>query len=419
MKHLLLLSFLFISISSQATTYTTTKAGDWTSGSTWVGGSAPSVTPVDTIVLKHAVNYGNNTVIIYEYVEVTSSGRLWTNKSKAVQVHQFATLTNYGEVEIPNLIVSGTVHNYNNFIAESFDNKSIGKIYNYTGAEFNSVGQVKNTGIVINDGLLNSPHIFVNNNGTLTGDGGSYIFDANVVSNAGASIMCSGPGGIDLCSSDGSEPSSIIANSGYVDSSCVTICGRSLNNNGVGLPITLISFDTETGDNGTVHITWATAAEINNEYFELQRSEDGIKFETVQVLEGAGNSSIRLDYNTTDVPPMNTIVYYRLNQVDYDGTNTYSDLIAIKVNQFEFGFDVAPNPTKGQFTIRMDNATAEELNITIYNTLGQIVKIDNAVTEPGLPVKLDVSLNSDLPSGSYFVNVTAGNDQMIKQLILE
>lgn len=418
MKHLLILTALLVTYSTNATTYTTAQSGDWSASSTWVGGSAPSVTPVDTVIVNHAVNYGNNTVIIFEYVEVGASGRLWTDKNKATQLHQFSTLVNYGEVDIPNLVVDGTVHNYNVFFTASFNNKSGGKIYNHTGAEFNSSGQVTNTGIIINDGLLNSPHIFVNNNGTLTGDGGSYIFDANVVSNAGASIMCNGPGGIDLCSSDGSEPSNIIANSGYVDSSCVTICGRALDG-GTGLPITLISFEAETGDNGAVDITWATAAEINNEYFELQRSEDGIKFETVKVIEGAGNSTIRLDYSTTDVPPMNTIVYYRLKQTDYDGTATLSDLVAIKVNEFEFGFDVMPNPTKGQFTIRMDNATAEELNVTIYNTLGQIVKIDNAVTEPGLPVKLEVSLNNDLPSGSYFVNVTAGSDQMIKQLILE
>lgn len=418
MKQILYISLLFISLTANATVYTTAASGSWTSGSTWVGGSAPAVTPVDTVIINHTVNYGNNTVTVYEYLEVGASGKLWTDRNKAVQIHQFSTLVNYGEVDIPNLVVDGTVHNYNVFFTASFTNRGSGRIYNHTGAEFNSSGQVSNSGIIINDGLLNSPHIFVNNNGTLTGDGGTYLFDANVVSNAGATIMCSGPLGIDICSSDGSEPSSVIYSSGYIDSSCVTICGRSLDG-GSGLPITLISFEAEEGDNGSVDLTWATANEINNEYFEIQRSENGIDFETVEIVPGAGNSTIRLDYSTTDVPPMNTVVYYRLKQTDYDGKTTTSDLVVVKVSQFEFGFDVAPNPTKGQFTIHMDNATADELNVTIYNTLGQIVKIDVAQTEPGLPVNLNISLNNELPSGSYFVNLTSGTDNMIKQLILE
>lgn len=420
MKKLYFLPVLIIACflkQSSATTYSTISDGNWMTDSIWAGGVAPSLTPVDTIYINNEVNYGNTQLVLYDYLEITASGKLYTDRNKPTNVHPFATLVNYGELNVPNLIVNGTYHNYNYTFAASFTNGTSGKIYNHTGAEFESTGQVNNSGTIYNDGLMNSPGVFVNNSGTLSGNGGEYIIDANLVSNSDAQIVCSGPEGIDICSSTGETPSSVITSSGFLDSSCVTICGVLLSS--TTLPITLVSFKAEPNVDGAVDIKWTTATEINNDYFEVQRSYDGVNFQTINIIDGAGNSSITLNYHTTDLPPVQNTVYYRLGQVDFDGTATYSDLVAVETSHAIIGFSVVPNPSKGIFTINLDNITADNVNITIFNGLGQAVWVETLVSEPGASYSQKVNLANVLPTGSYFMSVTSGQETLIKKLILE
>jgi hypothetical protein len=100
----------------------------------------------------------------------------------------------------------------------------------------------------------------------------------------------------------------------------------------VPLPITLVSFDAEPNqDNIATH--WKTSAEINNDYFTVERSQDGVNFTPIGRVEGAGNSSIELNYMYLDKTYEFGINYYRLKQTDFDGKNSYSEIVTVDVEQ--------------------------------------------------------------------------------------
>jgi hypothetical protein len=94
------------------------------------------------------------------------------------------------------------------------------------------------------------------------------------------------------------------------------------------LPISLINFKGEANLNEN-KLSWSTATETNNDYFTLERSIDGMNFNEVAVIDGAGTSNSTLNYNYADRNFDRTINYYRLKQTDHDRTSTYSSTIVI------------------------------------------------------------------------------------------
>ena len=97
------------------------------------------------------------------------------------------------------------------------------------------------------------------------------------------------------------------------------------------LPIELIHFTAEAWDR-QVDISWATASEINNDFFTLERTTNMREIEIIGRKPGAGNSNTVLRYGYTDRDPHPGISYYRLKQTDFDGSYEYSDWIAVRVN---------------------------------------------------------------------------------------
>ncbi len=95
------------------------------------------------------------------------------------------------------------------------------------------------------------------------------------------------------------------------------------------LPIELLDFRAER-DQDQVDIYWSTASEINNEYFIVERSTDGRNFKEIIRQDGAGNSQVTLNYSDVDLSPETGINYYRLKQVDYNGSYSYSAIIPVK-----------------------------------------------------------------------------------------
>lgn len=92
------------------------------------------------------------------------------------------------------------------------------------------------------------------------------------------------------------------------------------------LPIELLYFNAEQNNCNQNLLTWSTATESNNNYFQLERSNDGINFITLEKIMGSANSTSIKTYNYKDNQPESTINYYRLKQVDFDGSYTYSNI---------------------------------------------------------------------------------------------
>ena len=105
----------------------------------------------------------------------------------------------------------------------------------------------------------------------------------------------------------------------------------------------LVDFNAEKYDDRSSLLTWRTETEINNDYFAIERSTDGVNFTELGQVEGAGSTTIPQSYEFIDNAPEFGDNAYRLRIVDTDGTFKYSE---IRVLRFEFSFEIVamPNP---------------------------------------------------------------------------
>lgn len=156
------------------------------------------------------------------------------------------------------------------------------------------------------------------------------------------------------------------------------------------LPVELMAFNAKPL-NDIVELTWVTASEKNNDRFEIQRSTDGEEFETIGQVNGAGNSLAQLNYEYTDGMPVGNLIYYRLNQIDFDGKSELSD---IKVVHRDGGENdnsvvinnVGPNPFNQGFKINISSTTQKNVTVTIINTTGQTMYEEPFSLNPGTNV---------------------------------
>jgi hypothetical protein len=173
------------------------------------------------------------------------------------------------------------------------------------------------------------------------------------------------------------------------------------------LPITLLNFTAE--KNGkSVLLKWTTASETNNDYFELEKSTDAINFRVVAKIKGAGYSSQLVDYSHEDSNPFTGISYYRLKQVDYDGTFSYSEIKAINFDdsgreQVQF----FPNPTKGVVNITNLNANRDYV-INVYDAVGKLMFSKNTRNN-----NIFTFSAQELASGLYTLQILSENQTVL------
>ena len=117
-------------------------------------------------------------------------------------------------------------------------------------------------------------------------------------------------------------------------------------NSSVPLPIELMYFNATLQSNAKkVDLNWATATEINNDYFSIERAGKDLNFKEIAYVPGAGISSLNHYYHQLDENPLPGINYYRLKQVDYDGNVTFSDVKSVIVPYSGFSDDIMCIPT--------------------------------------------------------------------------
>ncbi len=178
------------------------------------------------------------------------------------------------------------------------------------------------------------------------------------------------------------------------------------------LPVELIYFTTSSGPTG-VSLEWATASEENNDFFIVEHSVDGYQFKSIAKIEGHGNRKNLTHYRIVDHNPYPGLNYYRLKQVDYDGSIDYSDIVSISIDS---NYDIIllfPNPSSDFIRIK-SRTDVSVRGIVIRNILGQVINVPVASGETG--IVLDVHL---LPRGTYFVNINAGSNIVTKRVIIE
>ena len=126
-----------------------------------------------------------------------------------------------------------------------------------------------------------------------------------------------------------------------------------------------------------VLLTWQTATELNNDYFEVQRAADGKTWEAIGKVKGAGNSNALLDYNFTDKKPLEGINFYRLLQVDFDRQSEYSPIISINYEKSSLFNTVEvqlyPNPTGGSAELFVRGLVADKMvSVKVIDVFGRV-----------------------------------------------
>ena len=183
------------------------------------------------------------------------------------------------------------------------------------------------------------------------------------------------------------------------------------------VPVELVSF------NGSVlgkvvSLNWITATEINNLGFEVQRRADG-EYHTLGFVEGNGTTTESQSYGFIDENIENGIYYYRLKQMDLDGTFEYSNEIIVEVNipVDYFLSQNYPNPFNPSTTIKYSIAADGFVTIKVFDLLGkQVLTLVNEHQQAGT---FDVSLDgSNLASGVYYYQLKSGNFIATKKLML-
>lgn len=170
------------------------------------------------------------------------------------------------------------------------------------------------------------------------------------------------------------------------------------------LPVELLRFSGKSSSNG-VELFWSTATEINNAGFEILRSTDGVRFSTIAWQEGHGTTNEMQSYSLMDGEVGNVATYYyRLKQVDYDGTETLSHIVAVTLdNTRESRINVYPNPTKEESQLLLTAEQEQQAVIKVYSVSGQLVSSNIIYLNKGNnAISLD---GSEYNSGTYFIQV--------------
>lgn len=184
------------------------------------------------------------------------------------------------------------------------------------------------------------------------------------------------------------------------------------------LPIELLSFTATWQDEqkNVVDLVWQTAQETNNEYFVVERSADAIHFEPILQQPGAGNSTVTLEYSDVDVSPItNQTSYYRLKQVDYDGSFTYSPIEVLEPENDLNLIALYPNPVGNQFTYLIYSSFAKDYKVEIVNGLGQTVLQEIGSIEEGVS---QLELNTEkLSEGIYVFRLSTDTDAVQREIV--
>lgn len=178
------------------------------------------------------------------------------------------------------------------------------------------------------------------------------------------------------------------------------------------LPIELLSFQAE-WKNGTALITWRTASEQNNDYMAVERSANGATFREIGRVSGARNSSSPIDYSFVDQRPNSGVNYYRLRQVDMDGSFTYHKIVALASIDRADEVALVPTAVAGNFDLVFGTPLNRAVKMAMYNTAGQLLRQE--VIAAGSMVK-SVEAGT-LEQGLYIVRLDIGNAVVTRRFV--
>ncbi len=183
------------------------------------------------------------------------------------------------------------------------------------------------------------------------------------------------------------------------------------------LPVDLVSFQAKVSAPNKVDVSWKTASETNNGHFEVERSYNAKKFESIGQVEGKGSTTVESSYLFYDNNPLPGISYYRLKQVDrpsttdgkiVDGAVTYSQIVTIKRDETDF-LVISPNPVVDFVEIKL-NASTQVKSWNLINIQGKVVKKNRT------DLKADFS---NIVPGEYILEILSVDGDVFRRKIVK
>jgi hypothetical protein len=183
------------------------------------------------------------------------------------------------------------------------------------------------------------------------------------------------------------------------------------------LPVELMSFTAKPSGRNAL-LSWKTASELNNAGFTLERAANGIDFQAIAFVPGAGTSTEEHAYERTDFNPGEGVHYYRLKQTDINGELTYSDIVSVAFNlEQDQPFVVYPNPNTGTFYVSYTGKPDDRILITITDVSGRIV-VQQEMTGEELQTK-GVQLQENAVRGYYVATFLVDDLQQVVKIAVE
>lgn len=172
-------------------------------------------------------------------------------------------------------------------------------------------------------------------------------------------------------------------------------------------PVQMTYFSART-EGKSVNLAWETASEINNAYFEVERSKDGKTFESIAKIDGNGTTSATTAYTYLDTRSFNGMNYYRLKQVDLDGAFSHSEVRSVGLGSSN-EIKLFASMVVSSIEIQSSEELREDASITIFDMVGNFVL---STTFDRNSKSIDVS---GLPQGQYIIHINSGNHVMVER----
>lgn len=285
--------------------------------------------------------------------------------------------------------------------------------------------------------LIITGNLTMNNQSTFLVSGGAFIDvggDFNSANNGNVSVDGSGGGGSFLTRGcyrvGGGQPDpNIFGGTGLTW--CVNGSCSSGNNSESGtntcntlLPVTLVNFSgrlIERAENWrenqkVAEISWATVNETNNDFYTLEKSQNGLLFEELMRVKGAGTVNVLKTYKEYDYTPFEGITYYRLRQTDYDGKYTYSKIIGLETATNLTMYPNSISAKERQLNIHIKEKFYTGLNVSILDINGKVIYDTYFTKEQGNVYHL--VFPSEIPQGIYFAHLKTDNQLIVKKLLV-
>jgi hypothetical protein len=226
---------------------------------------------------------------------------------------------------------------------------------------------------------------------------------------SGNYLVSNGTGVHEISSTDGSLIRTVVASSNcqYINLADYAI-----------IPVELTSFTASASEN-IVTLNWSTATETNNSGFAIERSYSGSAFEQISFVEGFGTTASSHNYTYSDRNLLTGKYSYRLKQIDYDGTISYSEILNTEVGMpGRFALEQNyPNPFNPSTTISYSVPFDADVTIEVFNLLGQ--KVQTLMNDFKKAGRYQLTFDaSGLSSGTYLYKLSSGDYSSIRKMTL-